>query len=145
MPLRAFLMLSLSKAARRQCQLPVWPQPSAHGDATVYSASPSPASSRLRGRSIGRKRNARPAATSSRRIAPASRLATACPATGSDPAPDLYQAYTDLKEGRYQNAVERFTRAIQSGNLSGESLLRAYDGRASAYEAQELYQLAIAD
>lgn len=67
------------------------------------------------------------------------------PATAADPAADLRQAYSDLRDQRYQSAVEKFTRAIQSGALSGEELLRAYNGRATAYGAQNLHQLAIAD
>lgn len=72
-------------------------------------------------------------------------VAAVSPATASDSAADVHRAYTDLKHQRYQEAVEKFTRAIESGALTDEELYRAYNGRATAYDGQDRHQQAIAD
>ena len=72
-------------------------------------------------------------------------VAAVTSAAASNAAADVDQGYTDLKHQRYQEAVEKFTRAIESGALSSEELSRAYDGRATAYNAQDQHEQAIAD
>jgi len=67
------------------------------------------------------------------------------PATASNPVADVDQGYANLAQQRYQEAVEKFTRAIESGSLSNDALSRAYSGRAVAYSAQDLHEQAVAD
>lgn len=72
-------------------------------------------------------------------------FAAVCPATATEPSVVFNQAYTDLTSGQYENAVEKFTRAIESEGLRDEDLSRALMGRASAYGALGRHQLEIAD
>ncbi len=58
---------------------------------------------------------------------------------------DFEAGYTAHARGDYRVAIEHYSRAINSGDLSTKRLTRAYNNRGSAYSSARMYQPAISD